>query len=215
MDSKLIVALDLADSNQVLQIAKKISGEIFAVKLQWITVMDKGISIVKELSKMTKVLCDFKVADIPYTNSNIASRVANAGAWGIISHSFLGRDSLSAVVEAAGNMKVFSVVAMSHPGYSEFMKKHVHDLVEVSIDCGVYGMIAPGNDYKMLREIRELAPDVKIAAPGVGAQGGSAIKAMEAGADYVIVGRGVYGSADPIASTRAINQEIWSALGMI
>jgi orotidine-5'-phosphate decarboxylase len=214
MDSRLIVALDLADSNQVLEIAKKISNEVFAVKLQWITVMDKGISVVKELSKITRVLCDFKVADIPYTNSNIASRVANSNAWGIITHSFLGRDSLSAVVEAAGNMKVFSVVAMSHPGYSEFMKEHVHDLVKVSTDCGVYGMIAPGNDYKMLREIRELAPDVKIATPGVGAQGGSAVMAIEAGADYVIVGRGVYGSSDPVASTRAINQEIWSALGM-
>lgn len=215
MDFRLIVALDLADSKQVLEIAKKISEDIFAVKLQWITVMDKGISIVTELSKITNVLCDFKVADIPYTNSNIANRVENAGAWGIISHSFLGRDSLSAVVEAAGNMKVFSVVAMSHPGYSEFMKEHVHDLVKTSIDCGVYGMIAPGNDYKILREIRELAPDVKIAAPGVGAQGGSAVKAMEAGADYIIVGRGVYGSSDPVASTKAINQEIWSALGIV
>ena len=29
MDSRLIVALDLADSNQVLEIAKKISNEVF------------------------------------------------------------------------------------------------------------------------------------------------------------------------------------------
>ncbi len=213
MDSRLIVALDLPDSRKVLEIASNIAPEIFAVKVQWITVMDKGVSFISELSRFTRVLCDFKVADIPYTNSNITIKAREAGAWGIISHAFLGLDSLAAVVHSAGDMKVFSVVAMSHPGYEDVMKGELNRLIKITKDANAYGVIAPGNDYNLLRSVRSMLPELKIAAPGVGAQGGSAGDAIENGADYVIVGRGIYGSNDPLSATRAVNQEIAEVLG--
>jgi len=208
MDSKIIVALDLPDSQRVVEIARKIAPEAFAIKVQWITVMDRGISFISELSKFTRVVCDFKIADIPYTNSGITNRAREAGAWGIISHSFLGRDSLSAVVDSARNMKVFSVVAMSHPGYADVMKDRMNELINISKDAGVYGVIAPGNDYGLLKQIRKMMPEMKIATPGIGAQGGSAGEAVLSGADYVIVGRSIYEAVNPLASLRSLNSVI-------
>jgi orotidine-5'-phosphate decarboxylase len=41
---------------------------------------------------------------------------------------------------------------------------------------------------------------MKILSPGVGAQGGDARKAIEAGADFVIVGRSIYNAEDPYAA---------------
>ncbi|NLN71273.1 MAG: orotidine-5'-phosphate decarboxylase, partial [Thermoplasmatales archaeon] len=44
------------------------------------------------------------------------------------------------------------------------------------------------------------------------AQGGSAADAVKAGADYVIIGRAIYGSADPREAARAFESEIRSVL---
>jgi orotidine-5'-phosphate decarboxylase len=44
----------------------------------------------------------------------------------------------------------------------------------------------------------------------VGAQGGSAGEALQAGADYLIVGRSVYESEDPLASTKELLDQIQS-----
>ena len=64
-------------------------------------------------------------------------------------------------------------------------------------DCGsppLHGIA--DNERDRGRYVRDLEiafiGDRKILSPGVGAQGGSASSAIQAGADYVIVGRAIY-----------------------
>jgi len=47
-----------------------------------------------------------------------------------------------------------------------------------------------------------------IISPGVVAQGGSALQAIRAGADYLIVGRSVFEAEDPIESAKKVLLEI-------
>ncbi|MFQ6054556.1 MAG: orotidine 5'-phosphate decarboxylase / HUMPS family protein, partial [Methanosarcinales archaeon] len=47
-----------------------------------------------------------------------------------------------------------------------------------------------------------------IISPGVGAQGGSISKAIDAGADYIIVGRSIYLSENPRESTKEILESL-------
>ena len=208
MDSRLVVALDLTDADKLMQIAGNIGGEVFAIKINWPSIMIQGAGIVGELSRFGKVICDLKIADIPNTNSMIVESVVKMGAWGVISHSFTGGDSLRAAVESARNAKVFSVVSMSHPGSSDFINRHTDELIEVSRNAGAYGLIGPGNNPKELARIRKLAGNMVIMTPGVGAQGGKASEAIRSGSDLVIVGRAVYNSHDPLEAVRALNLEI-------
>ena len=60
--------------------------------------------------------------------------------------------------------------------------------------------------------IRNIAIDLSIISPGVGAQGGSAGDTIQAGADYVIVGRSIYQADDPAAGAKQIADEILSVL---
>jgi orotidine-5'-phosphate decarboxylase len=53
-----------------------------------------------------------------------------------------------------------------------------------------------------------IGPGLSILSPGVGAQGGSATKALEMGADYVIVGRAIYGNPDPREAASRYIEEI-------
>jgi orotidine-5'-phosphate decarboxylase len=46
----------------------------------------------------------------------------------------------------------------------------------------------------------------------VGAQGGNAAAAIDAGADYIIVGRSIYNAEDPKAAAIKITEDISSKL---
>lgn len=211
LDSKLVLAMDVFDTDFALDLAKKVGSDLFAIKINWPITMVKGASIISDLSEYSRVICDFKIADIPNTNTLIASKAAELGAWGIISHSIVGSDSLKAVVSASDKLKVFSVVGMSHPGASEYIYPNTEKLLQMSREAGVYGLIAPGNDYGMLSKIKELAGPLKVMTPGVGAQGGSATEAIRHGSDLIIVGRAIYDSKDPVESVRKFNNEISKA----
>lgn len=208
MNSKLVVAVDVFDSDFALDLAREIGNEVFAIKVNWPLLMARGSAIVSELSRYAKVICDLKIADIPNTNRLIAERVAEEGAWGVISHSFPGQDSLKAVVDAAGETRVFSVVAMTHPGAAEFIYPMTDELIGISIKAGVYGLIAPGNDYAMLSRIRARGKGLVIMTPGIGAQGGTPQEALKNGSDLLIAGRSIYNAEKPIEEVRKMNREI-------
>ncbi len=210
MNSKLVLALDVFDAEFAIDLSKKLSNDVFAIKINWPLIMAKGASIISDISKHCRVICDLKIADIPHTNTMIAGKAAEMGAWAVISHSIIGKDSLEAVTSVSKELKVFSVVAMSHGGSAEFIYPNTDRLIQMSKDVGVYGLIAPGNDYKMLSRIKGQADGLKIMTPGVGAQGGSAKEALKHGADLVIVGRAIYNSEDPVRAARNFNEELSS-----
>ncbi len=193
--------------------ARWIGDLAFAIKVNWPLILGAGVGIVGELSRMTRVICDLKIADIPNTNRLIVEKIMQQKPWGIIAQAFPGSDSLSAVVDAAAGANVFSVVAMSNEGSSQFIDRHVEEMVNMSRDAGVYGIVAPGNRPERLALVRSMAKDLRIIAPGIGAQGGSAAQAIRCGADYIIVGRSVYQADDPAMALGRINEEVSTLIG--
>ncbi|MCD6275860.1 MAG: orotidine-5'-phosphate decarboxylase [Thermoplasmata archaeon] len=205
--SRVILALDVTDMDKAKKIAKETSEYLHAIKIGWPLVLSAGMKIVSELSKYSPIICDFKVADIPNTTKLIVEQAKRYGASGIIVHGFVGHDSLHAAIEASGNMKVYVVAEMSHPGALDFMQVHTEKIVEMAKKEGATGLIAPATRPERLRKIRELAGNLEILSPGVGAQGGSAKKAIESGADYIIVGRSIYNQENPKEAARRFYEE--------
>ncbi len=206
--SRLILALDVLEREKAIDIAKKTAPYLHAIKVGWPLVMNAGMEIVREISQFSRVICDFKVADIPNTTRLIVRSAKKYGASGIIVHSFVGRDSVRAAVEEAGEMDVFVVTEMSHPGALDFMQKHAEEMVKIARDEGARGIIAPATRPERLREIRKIAGNLLILSPGVGAQGGKARDAIEAGADYIIVGRSIYNAENPALAAKELTEEI-------
>ena len=208
--SRIILALDVTDRKEAIRIARETSEFLHAIKIGWPLVMNAGLDIVKELSKLKPVICDFKVADIPNTTRLIVRSAKDSGASGIIVHGFVGRDSVRAAVDEAGKMKVYVVSEMSHPGALDFLQAHVDDIVKMAREVGAAGIIAPATRPERIKRVRILAGDMEILSPGVGAQGGKAREAIEAGADYIIVGRSIYNSQDPRRAAMELHEEIKS-----
>ncbi len=205
MENKIIFALDVYDHEIAIDLAKNLGDKVFAIKINWPIILENGIGIVRELSKYSRVICDFKLADIDNTNRMITEKARDYGAWGIISHAFTGFKSLKAVVDAASDMKVFSVVSLSQESYIDDV---TDKLIDISKKAGVYGLVAPGNRPENLKMVKELSGDLKIISPGIGIQGGSMLNALMLGADYVIIGRSIYQSANPEETLKTIYKSI-------
>lgn len=196
----LIVALDLREREKALRIVEDVKEHVDAIKVNYPLVLSCGISIVKEISAVKYVLCDFKVADIPNTNRLISEIAFENGASGIIVHAFAGRDAIKAVKDVADKFSgdVFVVVEMSNPGGAEFTAKHADEFANIAKEEGAKGIIAPATRPERIEKLRKLlGNEMLILSPGVGAQGGRPVDAIRAGADYIIVGRSIYEAENP------------------
>ncbi|MFO7991892.1 MAG: orotidine-5'-phosphate decarboxylase [Thermoplasmata archaeon] len=200
----LILALDVTDRHTALRVAKETSNWIDAIKINYPLVLGAGPDIINELSEIKPVICDFKVADIPNTNRLITEEAMGRGAEGIIVHGFVGSDSVKACMDAAGDKDVFMVTEMSHPGGNEYTAKLGEELAQKAVEWGVTGIIAPATRPERIKQLKEKVGDLMILSPGVGAQGGTAREALDAGASAVIVGRAIYLSNTPGESAKEI-----------
>lgn len=107
--------------------------------------------------------------------------------------------------------KTIIVVEMSHPGAKEFIQPITDKLIELANELKPFGVIAPpATRPERVSYIRSRLErgGIRILTPGVGAQGGKASDAIKAGADYVIVGRSIYGSNNPREAARKLHEEI-------
>ena len=205
-DTGLILALDVTSREKALSLALQLKGYFDAIKIGYPLILSAGLGIVTEISSFAQVIADLKVADIPNTNRLICQAVLDAGASGIIAQAFTGKDSLQACAESAAEHKadLFVVTEMSHPGAELFMAPLAEKMARLAVEVGAAGVVAPATRPERIRAIRSIIGERIIISPGVGAQGGSARASMQAGADYLIVGRSIYEAKEPAISARKL-----------
>ena len=207
MGSRLLLALDETDPQRAFSVAEAAAPHLAGIKINWPLLMQGGLETVAKLAKLAPVICDLKVADIPNTARLIAEAAYGAGAARIIAHAFPGAGPLRAIRDVAPDRDLYAVITMSHPGGGEFFD--ITALAAVARDGGATGVVAPATRPEDITAVREAVGDLKIIAPGVGAQGGDPRAAITAGADLIIVGRAIYQADDPGAAAR----EFAAALG--
>jgi orotidine-5'-phosphate decarboxylase len=204
--TRLILALDVTSREQALSLAGELKDYFDAIKIGYPLILSAGLGIVKEISATLPVIADLKVADIPNTNRLICEAVLGAGASGIIAQAFPGKDSLLACAKSASahGADLFVVTEMSHPGAELFMAPLAERMARLAVEAGASGIVAPATRPERIKLIRSIIGERIIISPGVGAQGGSAGAAMQAGADYLIVGRSIYEAEDPVGSAKKL-----------
>ncbi|TAJ45364.1 orotidine-5'-phosphate decarboxylase [Methanofollis fontis] len=202
----LILSLDVTDRSEALRIAAAVAPEADAIKVGYPLVLAAGLGIAHDLAELgLPLIADFKVADIPNTNTLICEQVFAAGFSAVIAQGFPGPDSVLACVDAAraAGGECYVVAEMSHPGARTFFSEGVPErLCAIVAETGADGIIAPATRPERVRALREQVGTKKILSPGIGAQGGDPA-AIAALVDGMIVGRSIYGAEDPAAAARA------------
>ena len=206
--TELILALDVTEKKKALTVAHACAPHVDAIKLGYPLILSCGLSMAQELEEMDlPLIADFKVADIPNTNSLIVEQVFDAGFSSVICHGFTGKDAIQACVDTTSDYggACFVVAEMSHPGATDFFhgETAVH-IARLAMECGADGIIAPATRPDRVRMLRDIVKARKILSPGIGAQGGDPDR-IAGLVDGIIVGRAIYEAEDPAAAAGAFN----------
>lgn len=206
MKSPIVLALDITDPEKALQVAEAVKGDVWGYKINWPAILGGGKEIISEVKALGKpVIADLKLADIGNTLNLIAGEVFGQGADYVIGQPFIGSEPYSEI----DPKRLILVVEMSHPGATQFIQPLTEQFCAIARDLGSWGVVAPATRPERIAQVKEwVGPETKILCPGVGAQGGTASKTLEAGADLIIVGRTIYNSEDPAESAKRILEAI-------
>ena len=211
---KIIVALDVASKKDAHDFVRQLKGDIsfFKIGLQLYTAA--GPDVVREIvATGAKVFLDLKLHDIPNT---VALAVESAGELGVqmlTIHLSGGDEMIRAAVNARkGNMSILGVTVLtsatqetlSEVGIADKIDNHVRRLGKLGVCAGIDGVVASPFEAKFLRA--EFGDKIKIITPGVRPKGSAAgdqkrfmtpREAIDAGADYLVIGRPITADADP------------------
>ena len=177
----------------------------------------------KQISKINKsahdygleCIADIKLNDIGNTNSITAENLWNMGFDAVIVNPIMGKKSLKNLVELSHkkNKGVISLCHMSAPeaklSYEleikiNSKKQQLYQLfLDWALTSHVDGIIVGATYPKIISYCKKsVRGKLSLFSPGIGIQGGSASKAKKLGSDYLIVGRTILNSKNPVETTK-------------
>jgi orotidine-5'-phosphate decarboxylase len=225
--AKIIVALDVPTKKEALALVDQLREQIsfFKIGLQLYTA--EGPSIVREvLATGAKVFLDLKLHDIPNTVAHAVDSAAGLGAQMLTIHLSGGVEMIRAAVAARkNNLSILGVTVLTGAteatlreiGISDKIDNHVLRLARLGETSGIDGLVASPREVKILRE--EFGSKIKIVTPGVRpnwAEAGDQKRvmrpreALDAGADYMVIGRPIIAHPRPREAVTKILNEVES-----
>ena len=222
---KIIVALDVATTEKALELVKQLRDQIsfFKIGLQLYTA--EGPEIVRAvLSTGAKVWLDIKLHDIPNTVARAVESANNLGVHMLTIHLSGGSEMIQAATAArANNMLLLGVTVLTSAteqtlreiGVAGKVDDQVLRLAKLGVEAGIDGVVASPHEIKKLRA--EFGDKIKIVVQGIRpswAEPGDQKRfmtprdALEAGADYIGIGRPITAHPQPSEAVAKILQEL-------
>jgi len=228
IDSKIIVALDYADSASALNLVNQLDSSLCKLKVGKELFTAAGPQLVEKLiAKNFQVFLDLKFHDIPNTVAKACEAASNLGVWMLNVHASGGTAMMQAALEGLNKSKhspyliaVTVLTSMSQANLNEIgiennIENQVLNLAKLTQLAGLHGVVCSALEAELLK--RHLALDFLLVTPGIRPASASKddqsriltpTQALTAGASYLVIGRPITQAANPIDALIAINQEI-------
>jgi orotidine-5'-phosphate decarboxylase len=238
--SGLIVALDFDSLKSALALAKQVSDVVGMFKIGSQLFSNAGPEAVRQVAALGNgIFLDLKFHDIPNTVAGaVLASAAMPGVQLVNVHASGGSAMLTAAAQAvsagvpmgADRPRLIAVTiltsmdqkAMREVGISGTPLTRATKLAQLAKKCGVDGVVASVQEAKAIR--KACGRDFLIVTPGVRPSDAAAGKkkddqartatpkqAIQAGADYIVVGRPIIAESDPRAAAQKIVDEIAAA----
>ncbi|MGI0092854.1 MAG: orotidine 5'-phosphate decarboxylase [Nitrosotalea sp.] len=221
--SSIILANDLDGTNlellekHTLKNIKTLGKHLCAIKFNFHLLLPLGEKSIKRINNVAhdfglQTIADIKLNDIGNTNMITLQRLWHSEFDAVIANPIMGQENLVQLVRNAhrGNHGVITLVHMSHPGAklgyglkaqdsSSGKMSNIHDLfLKWSYSSHVDGIVVGATVPKLIElSAKKAKGKFEIYSPGVGTQGGDPNDALDAGANYLIVGRTILNSKNP------------------
>lgn len=226
MQTKIILALDELSLDACIGLISKLGDRVYAIKIH--TMYDaEGPSVVQRFrdAGAQRVWVDAKLHDIPHTVQLRSEAIARSHADILSVHASGGVLMMKEAVRGFSS-QVYAVTLLTslkeeevHAIYGKTTMEKVFQLARLAKLAGVHGVVCSANEVGFLSKQPELE-GLLFVVPGVRSLGQEAAdqgridtpsNAAKNGADYIIVGRQVTESQDPVAAFNAVEAELGSA----
>ena len=224
---RLIVALDLPSVKAAENMVAKLGETVGFYKIGYQLAFAGGLPFAAGLIAAGKqVFLDFKLHDIGNTVQKGVESVAQIGATFLTVHAY--PQTMKAAVEGktGSTMRILAVTVLTSyddadlaaAGYDLSVGELAAARAAQARDTGVDGLICSAEEAANLRGI--VGPGMVLVTPGIRPTGSATgdqkrimtpAKAIDAGADYLVVGRPIVEAGNPKAAADAIVAEIAQA----
>lgn len=229
--SPVIVALDYPDQAQALAMAARLDPAHCRVKVGKELFTCAGPAVVEQLHRLGfEVFLDLKFHDIPNTTSKAIAVAASMGVWMVNVHASGGRRMMEACSEVLQKhthkpllIAVTVLTSMSDSdmlelGYNGPIVDRVLALATLAKDSGMDGVVCSAHEVALLTQ--KLGREFTLVTPGIRPADSSGddqrrtmtpTEALEAGSDYLVIGRPITQVSDPASVVNRILAEICKA----
>ena len=228
--SRVIVAMDFDNQQSALQLAEQLDPSQCRLKVgkELFTVV--GPQLVKALVERNfDVFLDLKFHDIPNTTAKAVSAAADLGVWMTNVHACGGSRMMEAaqhsLQQSGSEMLLIAVTVLTSMEQSDLQQigiqrdpaEQVLHLAQLAKNAGLQGVVCSAQEASTLKA--QLGEEFKLVTPGIRLADSAAddqrrivspVDAIALGSDYLVIGRPITQSADPLATLNQINQSLIS-----
>ena len=224
----IILAVDTKSDLEAYEISQEVSGYVGAIKLgleYFNTYGPEGIKKIQEIG--IPIFLDLKLHDIPMTVRKTIETLSDINPAIINVHAFGGQQMMKYALDGLGQKsRKISLVAvtvltslnendMAILGIDYPVKDLVQNLAKLTKDSGLAGVVCSAEEIALVRKI--CGKEFMIIVPGIRPEGSqkddqkrvmTPKQAISLGADYLVIGRPITQSKDPLSKVKEILKSI-------
>ena len=228
-DPKVLVALDYADEKQAFHLIDQLQPELCRLKVGKEMFTHLGPQFIEKIhNKGFQVFLDLKYHDIPNTVARACEAAADMGVWMLNVHALGGRRMMEAAANALAKKSdrpyLIAVTVLTSMSAEDLVELGIQQspadlalhLAQMAKDSALDGVVCSAQEAAAMR--KNLGNEFLLVTPGIRPSGSAAddqrrimtpVDAMRAGSSYLVIGRPITQSDDPVSVLRAINSELF------
>lgn len=226
---RIVVAMDFDNAEQCIAMAKRLSPKDCRLKVGKELFTACGPRIVEQLMAFGfDVFLDLKFHDIPNTTAKAVKAAAELGVWMVNVHASGGERMMTAAREIleqrSGRRPLLIAVTvltsmdaadLAGVGIDRSPEEHVMMLAQLTQRCGLDGIVCSAQESSEMRT--RFGTDFCLVTPGIRLDSSPAddqrrtltpSAAIAAGSSYLVIGRPITQSPDPVATCQSIIQSL-------
>ena len=224
--SQVILALDFSDMASTVEMINLTKEHIGIYKLGLEFYLSHGKSDVKEIQSRfsgIEIFLDLKLHDIPNTVAGACRSVADIDPKFLTVHASGGSKMISAASSTLPNVEITAVTILTSLDQEQMIAMGLNENIETltlslaknAVNSGARAIVSSPQEVSLLR--KHLGEKVTLITPGVRPSGAdrddqervmTPREAIDAGADFVVIGRPITKASDPKQAAEAITASL-------
>lgn len=228
-NNRILVALDFANEKDALELVQKLNPKLCRLKVGKEMFTLFGPQFVTKLHNLGfELFLDLKFHDIPNTVAKAVAAAAELGVWMVNVHASGGTKMMKAAKEAlkpygeqAPLLIAVTVLTsmdqddLNDLGIDATPEQQVSFLASLAKKAGLDGVVCSAHEAKMLK--KQNGDDFILVTPGIRTESAKSDDqkrvmtppvAIQEGADYLVIGRAITKSSNPLQTVNEITNSI-------